>query len=225
MSSRATPAETNIVLIGPPGSGKGTQAADLCRRFGIPTISTGDILRAAVRTGSPLGEHVKTTIATGALVSDDTIVALVRERLSQPDTKPGFILDGFPRTVGQAEALDRMMDNRDLLAVILQVPEDELERRLNARRVCPKCRGIYHTGTRYGSEEEVCSRCNISLIKRDDDNLETIRTRLLTYRNTTEPLIAYYSGKDAAALIDGTRSTEAVNLAIRLEITERLHRR
>jgi adenylate kinase len=205
----------NIVLIGPPGSGKGTQAAKICERYAVPMISTGDILRAAVKAGTPLGRQVQATIASGGLVSDQMMIDLVQARLAEPDAASGFILDGFPRTVVQAKVLDEMLAGRDCLAIVLVVPEAELERRLAARRICTYCRTLYTTGTLYGgSEEELCSKCGHTLIRRDDDNVETIRQRLLTYRNTSDPLIGHYRDRSTLAMIDGTKQPAQVTTSI-----------
>jgi adenylate kinase len=129
----------NIVLIGPPGSGKGTQAARICDRYHLPAISTGEILRTAVKAGTPLGRQVQQVLASGALVSDELMIHLVRTRLAEPDAAGGFVLDGFPRTLAQAQALDRMLEGQSLLVLLLVVPEAELERRLGARRICSTC--------------------------------------------------------------------------------------
>jgi adenylate kinase len=200
----------NIVLIGPPGSGKGTQAARICERYGLPWISTGEILRAAVKARSPLGRKVQSTLASGGLVADALMIDLIRGRLAEPDAATGFVLDGFPRTLDQARALDVMLGDRPLLALLLDVPEPELERRLGARRICSTCKTLYASGTRYGSEEELCSRCGGTLIRRDDDNLDVIRNRLLTYRNTADPLVAHYRALGNLAVVDGTASSERV---------------
>ena len=199
-----------IVLLGPPGSGKGTQAARLCDRYRLAAISTGEILRAAVICGSPLGQRVKATLDSGGLVDDRTMGDLVRERLSQPDAASGVVLDGFPRSLAQAQALDEMLGNRPRLAIVLMVPMDELERRLQSRRICLKCRTIYGGGTAYGSEEELCSRCGIPLMRRDDDNSDTIGHRLSTYRATIDPLLEYYRGHSALVTVDGTQGPDAV---------------
>jgi adenylate kinase len=200
----------HIVLLGAPGSGKGTQAARLCERFGLVAVSTGDILRAAAISGSPLGRRAKAIMDAGGLVDDQTMVDLVRERLSRPDAARGVVLDGFPRSRSQAEALDRMLEGRPRLAIVLEVPIDRLQRRLLSRRICLKCRTIYSGGTAYGSEEELCSRCGIALIRRDDDNLETVKNRLATYRATVEPLLEYYTCHSALATVDGTLKPDAV---------------
>ncbi len=203
-----------IVLLGAPGSGKGTQAARLCERYGLAAVSTGEILRQAVIRGTPLGQRVKQTLDAGGLVDDETMVDLVRERLSQPDAANGVVLDGFPRRLSQAEALDQMLGARPRLAVVLDVPAGLLERRLQSRLICLKCRTIYAGGTAYGSEEELCSRCNVPLIRRDDDNIETIRRRLATYQETVDPLLEYYRSRSAVVTVDGTQAPDAVFSAI-----------
>jgi adenylate kinase len=197
-------------MLGPPGSGKGTQAARLCERYRLVAISTGEILRAAVIRGSPLGQRVKATLDSGGLVDDPTMDDLVRERLSQPDAAGGVVLDGFPRTLAQARALDEMIDHRPRLAMVLMVPTEALERRLLSRRICLQCRTIHGGGTAYGSEEELCSRCGTALIRRDDDHSDTIRKRLSTYHETIEPLLEYYRGHSALVTIDGTQGPDAV---------------
>ena len=203
-----------LVLIGPPGSGKGTQATRICDRYGIPWISTGDILRAAVKAHTPLGVQVQTLLSEGALVSDDLMIDLVRERLAQGDTAGGFVLDGFPRTLVQADALHLMLDSQSILALVLEVPEGELERRLTSRRICTKCKTLSTSRSLYGSEEELCSKCGAVLITRDDDNVVTIRARLANYRNQTAPLIDYYEQRACLARIDGMRPPDDVTKVI-----------
>lgn len=194
----------NLVLIGPPGSGKGTQASRICERYAVPMISTGDILRAAVKAQTPLGLQVKSIMAAGGLVGDDLMIDLVRDRLDEPDAASGFILDGFPRTVAQAQALRTLLVDRPLAAVVLDVPRTELLRRLLARRVCLNCRSLYTTGTPYGSEPELCSKCGGTLITRDDDNRATIEQRLRTYADASEPVIGYYRDLGTVSVVDGT---------------------
>ena len=210
----------NLVLIGPPGSGKGTQAARICARYDLPAISTGEILRAAVKAGTALGRQVQQVLASGALVGDELIIDLVRTRLAESDAAGGFILDGFPRTLPQARALDSMMDGRFLRVLLLVVPEDELERRLGARRICSTCKALYSTGTRYGSEAELCSRCGGILIRRDDDNLDVIRTRLTTYRQTADPIVEHYQSRGALVRIDGMAETDQVTKAMMAAIDD-----
>jgi adenylate kinase len=205
---------TRILLIGPPGSGKGTQATRIRERYGVPMISTGDILRAAVKAGTALGHRVQKILAEGSLVDDALMIDLVRDRLAEPDAAGGFILDGFPRTLAQAHALDGMLGDQPVKAVVLDVPEAELERRLTSRRICSKCKTLYTSASLYGSEEELCSKCGSILITRDDDNSETIRHRLQTYRDTAAPLIEHYRDRSGLALIDGTRPADEVTAAI-----------
>jgi adenylate kinase len=189
----------NLLLIGPPGSGKGTQAARICERYGVPLIATGDILRAAVKAGTPLGFQVQTILSAGGLVGDGMMIDLVRDRLKNGDASAGFVLDGFPRTIGQAEALDTILAGRAIRAILLDVPESELERRLTARRICSKCKALYTSGSIYGSEEELFEGGSI-LITRDDDNIDVIR-RFKTYRNAGSARGAPRKG--ALAAFDG----------------------
>jgi adenylate kinase len=202
--------KVTIVLIGPPGSGKGTQATRICERYGIPWISTGDILRAAVKAGTPLGAQVQTLLSAGALVDDGLMIDLVRERLGRPDTGAGFVLDGL----AQAAALDSMIAGVRLRVLVLDVPETELERRLTSRRICTKCKTLSTSRSLYGSEAELCSKCGSILITRDDDNTLTIRHRLENYRKLTEPLIAHYQAHGELRLIDGTRTPDEVTESI-----------
>lgn len=206
--------QVNIILLGPPGAGKGTQAARMASRYGVPVISTGDILRAAVRAKSRLGRSARATMEAGGLVSDETVVGLVRGRLAKPDTSIGFILDGFPRTLAQADALDELLAGRPVKVIALVVPKGELERRLSSRRVCVKCKAVYQSGSRLGSEEETCARCGLALIRRDDDNLKTVRTRLATYQSMSKPLIARYAGQGVLKRVDGTMTADAVTQVI-----------
>src|SRR5690606_38450510 len=205
---------TRLVLIGPPGSGKGTQATRISERYGVPWISTGDILRAAVKAGTPLGVQVQTLLSAGALVDDGLMIDLVRERLSRDDTRRGFILDGFPRTLVQAAALDDMAAGTPLFALVLDVPEHELARRLTSRRICTKCKTLSTSRSLYGSEDELCSKCGSVLITRDDDNVVTIRARLGNYRKQTAPLIAYYAERGCLTTIDGTQAPDRVTKAL-----------
>jgi adenylate kinase len=201
-------------VIGPPGSGKGTQATRICDRYGIPWISTGDILRAAVKAGTPLGVQVQSLLSAGALVEDGLMIELVRERLSRPDTDAGFVLDGFPRTLVQAAELDVIVPGVPLIVLVLEVPELELERRLTSRRICTKCKTLSTSRSLYGSEAELCSKCGSVLITRDDDNVLTIRHRLENYRTQTAPLVAYYRARGELSVLDGTRAPDAVTKSI-----------
>jgi len=210
----------NLVMIGPPGAGKGTQAARLCSHYGIPKISTGEILREAVASGTPLGNEVKNIIGAGRLVSDDLIIYVARDRLSKPDALNGFVLDGFPRTVVQANALDEMLDGRGpLVIVVLEVPEQELVRRLAWRRVCASC------GTGYGGvdvpelagerregavEAGRCRNCGGPLVQREDDSAAVIRDRLKVFTNQTSPLVDYYRDRPTFSLINGLQHLDKV---------------
>jgi adenylate kinase len=198
----------NLVLIGPPGSGKGTQAVRLARRFQIPHVSTGDILREAVRAESPLGKQVAATLAAGALVGDGLMIELVRERLAQPDTAAGFILDGFPRTVVQAEMLDEVPQAQPLIVALIAVENAEIVRRLGRRRVCDACH-ITQSVTD-DTHHDPCPYCGGNLVPRDDDAPETVLARLRTYAEYADPVIAHYRGRAGFISVDGSRTTEAV---------------
>jgi adenylate kinase len=199
----------NLIMLGAPGAGKGTQADRFGSANGIPKISTGDMLRDAVKEGTELGLKAKAIMSRGELVSDDVIIGVVRERLARPDVKSGFILDGFPRTVAQAEALDRLMSGRDPLIVVdIAVPEAELVRRLSTRLVCEDC----GTNADAGSAEPAtsCSRCGGRLKQRADDNEAVVRERLRVYRRDTQPLVDYYGGRSTFRTIDGAQSPDRV---------------
>jgi adenylate kinase len=199
-----------IILLGAPGAGKGTQAAALERRWGVPHISTGDMLRAQVRQGAELGRKAQGYMEAGELVPDDVMVAMIRERLGEPDAREGYILDGFPRTVAQAEALDAMLrESGGVEAVIdLQVPEEEIIRRLSGRVVCPKCDAIYQVDSRPPRQAGVCDKCGTALIQREDDRPEAVRRRVEVYRQQTEPLLEYYGRKDLLRAVDGIHGPE-----------------
>ncbi|MFQ5882611.1 MAG: adenylate kinase [Candidatus Methylomirabilales bacterium] len=195
-----------LILLGPPGAGKGTQAKMLTERYGIPQISTGDILRAALASGTPLGREAKTFMDRGVLVPDEVVIGIVRDRLAAPDCQRGYLLDGFPRTVAQAEALTLML--KELWAelpivVSLEVQEEEVVRRLSGRRTCRGCGEVFHVEFHPPRESEICDRCGGSLIQREDDRKETIRRRLRVYREQTEPLIAYYQTQGLLKTVNG----------------------
>ncbi len=187
-----------IILLGPPGVGKGTQAKKIMERYGIPQISTGDMLRDAVKEETELGLKAKMCMDSGALVPDDVVIGIVRERLQKPDCNSGFILDGFPRTIPQAEALGEVTEELGKkvgYVISLEADESDLIGRLSGRRTCRSCGAMYHVVYNVPKEEGRCDACNGELYQRDDDKEETIINRLKTYREMTEPLITYYSSK------------------------------
>ncbi|MDI6853377.1 MAG: adenylate kinase [Deltaproteobacteria bacterium] len=198
----------NLILLGGPGAGKGTQAKKLIDKYQIPQISTGDILRAAVKEGTPMGKKAKEYMDAGKLVPDEVVIGIVEDRLKQPDCKKGFILDGFPRTVPQAEALDKALANMGSKidhVVSIDVDEEELVTRLTGRRTCknPECGQMYHIKFTPPKKEGVCDKCGSELYQRDDDNETTVRSRLATYNQATKPLIDYYSAKGLVRPIKG----------------------
>jgi adenylate kinase len=200
----------NVIMLGPPGAGKGTQAERLARMRRLPKISTGDILREAVQTGTELGRAAKATIESGNLVSDDVMIGIVQERLERSDARPGFVLDGFPRTVVQATALDRMMDGRGPLIVLdMVVPEEVLVRRLASRRICAKC------GANAAPDwTAACAACGGPLVMRVDDGVEIVRERLKVYQRQTKPLVDYYSARATFHAIDGDQRPDVVTAAV-----------
>ncbi len=203
----------NLIFLGPPGAGKGTQAKKLVQLLGIPQISTGDILRAKKEEDSPLGRQIREIMAEGKLVPDEIVVEIVKERLSQPDCEKGFILDGFPRTIPQAEALDEVLKEmgRKIDAVVyIEVPEEELIKRISGRRVCEKCGEEYHVIFKPPKVEGVCDKCGGRLIQREDDKEEVVRKRIEVYNNSTAPLIEYYEERGLLKRIDGVASMEEV---------------
>lgn len=203
----------NIIMLGPPGAGKGTQAQMLAEKYGIPQISTGDMLRAAVAEGTELGKKAKEYMDKGQLVPDEVVIGIVKERLSKPDCEKGFILDGFPRTVAQAEALDKMlaeMGKKIDYVINIVVPDEEILKRLTGRRTCRKCGAMYHVIYNPPKVEGVCDKCGGELYQRDDDKEETIKNRLSVYHSQTAPLIEYYRKKGVLVDIDGTKDIKSI---------------
>lgn len=180
-----------IIMLGPPGAGKGTQAEFLSEKYGIPQISTGAIIRGVIASGSDEGKRIKELIDKGMLLPDETVVSMVKNRLEEPDCKNGFILDGFPRTIEQAKALDKMGVKIDHVLSI-ELSDDEILERLSGRRECKVCRASYHIEDHPPKKEGICDRCGGELITRDDDKPETIKNRLEVYHESTEPLKKYY---------------------------------
>jgi adenylate kinase len=204
------PVAINVVMLGPPGAGKGTQAERLSRTRKLPKISTGDILREAVQAGTAIGRAAKLTMDAGNLVGDDIMIAIVQDRLNRDDARCGFVLDGFPRTVVQAVALDRMIDGRGPLVVLdMVVPEDVLVRRLATRRICGKCGS--NAAPDWGA---ACGKCGGALVTRVDDGIEIVRERLKVYQRQTKPLVEYYAGRPSFSSIDGDRPPDVVTAAV-----------
>jgi len=213
--------ELNLIFLGPPGAGKGTQATRLAKDFRLAYIATGDMLREQVKQETELGRQAKEYMDRGDLVPDDLIIAMIRERLEQDDTGDGFILDGFPRNVAQAEALEEEFDTmgRRLTATLaIEVPDDELVRRISGRRVCVKSGHTYHVESDPPKHEGVCDQDGSRLIQREDDKPETVRQRLGVYHQHTEPLVDFYDEKGVLRRFDGTRSPTEVHDRIRATI-------
>ncbi len=207
-----------IILLGPPGAGKGTQAKILERKYGMIQLSTGDMLRAAVAAGTPLGKKVKKLMDSGGLVPDDIMISLIAERITQPDCARGCILDGFPRTTAQAEALDRMLAERGLKidhVIEMKVDEDALVKRITGRYTCAKCGEGYHDEFKRPKKEGVCDVCgSTEFVRRPDDNPETVKARLAAYREQTAPILPFYREKGILRTVDGMASMEEVSRQI-----------
>ena len=202
-----------LILLGAPGAGKGTQAEILCDKLGIPTISTGNVLRAAVKDGTPMGQKAKSYMDAGALVPDDVIVGIVKERLAQPDCANGFILDGMPRTIAQGEALEAMGVEIDKVLNLL-ADDEMIMQRMSGRRVCAKCGASYHIQNKPSAKLGICDRCGGELTIRKDDEPDTVRDRLKAYHEQTEPLVAFYRERGKLVEIPDAGSIEATNALI-----------
>ena len=199
----------NLILLGAPGAGKGTQAEILCERLNIPTISTGNMIREALKSGTEMGLKAKAFIEAGKLVPDEVVIGIVDERLRQDDCKNGFILDGFPRTIPQAEALDRMGITIDRV-VDINVPDEVITRRVSGRRACLDCGSTYHIETKKPQVEGICDRCGSTLVQRKDDLPETVQERLHVYHAQTEPLRDYYAAAGKLLVVDGQQGIQEI---------------
>lgn len=192
----------NLILLGAPGAGKGTQAEVIAEHLNIPTISTGNIIREALKSGTEMGRKAKEYMDSGRLVPDDVVIGIIQDRLAEPDCANGFILDGFPRTIPQAEALDRMGIEIDRV-IDIEVADETIARRVSGRRVCPACGASYHVDYKKPAKEGVCDRCGDTLVQRKDDHPDTVQERLNVYHEQTEPLKHYYEACGKLVVVEG----------------------
>lgn len=202
-----------IVMLGAPGAGKGTQAKRIAEEYGVPHISTGDIFRANIKNNTPLGQQAKIYMDKGELVPDELVVSLIMDRFDEPDCEKGYILDGYPRTIPQAEALDKALkENGEKLdfAIDVDVPDEVIINRMSGRRACLNCGATYHVVNNPPKAEDVCDSCGNVLVQREDDKEETVRNRLDVYHDQTEPLKQYYAGSGVLYTVDGTKDMEEV---------------
>jgi adenylate kinase len=213
----------NLVLLGPPGAGKGTQAVKIADYFSIPHISTGDMFRRAVALKTELGEKAKSYMEKGQLVPDEIVIGIVKQRLDEADCQSGFLLDGFPRTVAQAEALDKALaaQKRQLDFVLnIKTSSEEIIKRLTGRRVCPTCGGVYHIIFKPPLSNLVCDNCKAKLVQREDDKEEIVKKRLQVYEEQTSPLLAYYSKTGKLKEINGEKAVDEVFAQIKAVLTK-----
>ncbi|MBQ8083427.1 MAG: adenylate kinase [Clostridia bacterium] len=199
----------NIIFLGAPGAGKGTQAEKVADAYAIPTVSTGNMIREALKNGTEMGLKAKAFIESGALVPDDVVIGIIKERLAKDDCGKGFILDGFPRTIPQAEALDAMGIDIDKV-VDIEVPDEAITARMSGRRVCPDCGASYHIVTKQPKAEGICDRCGAELVQRKDDKPETVADRLKVYHDQTEPLKGYYANAGKLSEVDGVGTVDEI---------------
>ncbi len=207
----------NIILLGAPGAGKGTQAAVICEKLNIPTISTGNIIREALKNGTEMGLKAKSYMDAGKLVPDEVVIGIVKERLAKDDCANGFILDGFPRTIPQAEALDAMGVVIDKV-IDIEVADEVIVNRLSGRRVCEKCGRPYHLESLKPKVEGICDDCSGTLVQRKDDSIETVKARLDIYHNETEPLKDYYAKQNKLVIVEGQDTVEDTSKLVLAEV-------
>jgi len=208
-----------LVIFGPPSAGKGTQAQKLAKRYGIPQVATGDLLREHVAKKTPIGLKVKEYLDSGRLGPDDLIVQMIAERVSKPDCRDGYLLDGFPRTIGQAQELEKMTEVDLVLNIVVDL--EVLVERAVGRRICPKCAAVYHVKFNTPKAEGVCDKCGSALIQRDDDKEATVRNRLRVYQEQTAPLVEHFKMKGVLVDIDGSGGIDAVHAQM-VEAIDRL---
>ncbi len=211
----------NLILLGAPGAGKGTQAEKISEHLSIPTISTGNIIREALKSGTEMGRKAQSFIESGSLVPDEVVIGIIKDRLAQDDCKNGFILDGFPRTIPQAEALDRMGIVIDRI-IDIEVPDEKIARRVSGRRVCGSCGSSYHLDYKPSKEEGICDRCGGALIQRKDDQPDTVAQRLKVYHDETEPLKAYYEKSGKLVIVEGQEEVADTTRLTLLALTKPL---
>lgn len=203
-----------VILMGPPGSGKGTQGGLIERKYDFPKISTGDLLRQAVQNGTPLGEKAETRMNKGELVSDDIVVQMVAERIAKPDCKTGYVLDGFPRNLRQAEMLEELRNSHPEIVLDIQLNEEKLIQRLSSRRICSQCGRIFNLSSKSPDQSDTCDICNGDLYQRRDDQPKVVKERFRVYHIETAPLVEYYQRKKNYHRIDGGKAIETVFLDI-----------
>lgn len=205
-----------VILLGPPGSGKGTQAVRLTKELGIPHISTGDLFRENISKDTELGKRAKTFMNAGKLVPDEVVLDMLFDRVSRPDCAKGYLLDGFPRTLPQAEALDKhLAANTDLIVLDLEVPDEMIVKRAEGRLTCKSCGSVYNKYFSSPAKEGVCDKCGGELVQRPDDKAEVVQERLRVYHDQTQPLVAYYDKKGVLTRVDGTKSPDEVFEALK----------
>lgn len=206
-----------IIMLGAPGAGKGTQAVGIAKEYQIPHVSTGDIFRANIKNGTELGLRAKSYMDQGGLVPDDVTIGMLLDRIAEDDCKNGYVLDGFPRTIPQAESLKKALAEKNQkidYAINIDVPDAEIEMRMSGRRSCPKCGATYHVKFNPTKREGICDECGGKLVQRDDDKAETVKKRLATYHAQTQPLIDYYKAEGVLRSVDGTKKPAEVFKAI-----------